>query len=477
MKEINKNKILIITVTIILAIVSYSNFLPEYYSIDTTKIIKDGYLAYGMQYSLQDARIFAFLIFLIAEIINISLRNLWQILLISAIIISSISVLKIYNIILKIKPATNKETNILVYMMSYCYIFNFMYVDALEFAENWIIALSILFYIKSAEELMINNKKIKGLIFFVIGILFYQGTINLFIATALLFLIINQKENIKEKAKRLLIAGIIASIVVGIDFLIINIIKANMTVIQTARLSWDLARNIKMLKVNIPNLIVKSVKLFPEYLQIILIIILIITIFINKIKEKKPLKILIPICLIVVCYLSTLGLCILTPNMLTASNGRMFISIGIIISTLLIYAYTNTNIFETKKFAEVIKTFIIIYFIINIANNINTTTMLKEGNNIDREISYEIQEEIKKYENETKTKIKYLAVRYRVDMETEKKWIRSKKMLRAYNALVYETYTGEKIQDTTFTPQIQSKYFKKVKKTIKCVDDTIYILM
>ena len=163
--------------------------------------------------------------------------------------------------------------------------------------------------------------------------------------------------------------------------------------------------------------------------------------------------------------------------MLTASNGRMFISIGIIISTLLIYAYTNTNIFETKKFAEVIKTFIIIYFIINIANNINTTTMLKEGNNIDREISYEIQEEIKKYENETKTKIKYLAVRYRVDMETEKKWIRSKKMLRAYNALVYETYTGEKIQDTTFTPQIQSKYFKKVKKTIKCVDDTIYILM
>lgn len=477
MKVINKNKILIILGTILLAIISYSNFLPEYYSIDTTKIIKDGYMAYGVQYSLQDARIFAFLIFYLAEIINISLKNLWQIVLISAIIISSISVLKMYNIILKTKPTTNKKIDIFIYMMLYCYIFNFMHIDALEFVENWIIAFSILFYIKSAEEIIINDRKLKGLLFFIIGILFYQGTINLFISTVIVFLLINKNANKKEKIKRLIIAGFIVISVMSIDFFIINIIKSNMVKVQTSRLSLDLIKNIKIIKTNIPKLIINSASLFPKYLHISLIWIVLIIIFIKNIKEKKYIKIIIPICIIIVCYLTTLGLCILTPGMLTASNGRMFMPTGIIISAILIYAYSNTNLFESKKLGIITKMLIVLYFIINIINTINVTGMLKEGNNIDREISYEIQEKIEKYENQTQKEIKYLAVMYRVDMEADKKWLRSKKMLRAYNSLVYESYTGKKLKDTKFISEIQVEHFNKIKKTIKCIEDTVYILM
>ena len=97
------------------------------------------------------------------------------------------------------------------------------------------------------------------------------------------------------------------------------------------------------------------------------------------------------ICIIIVCYLSTLGLCILTPGMLTSSNGRMFIPTGIIISALLIYGYIDANLLESKKIGILTKTLIVAYFVINIVNTINVTGMLKEGNNIDREISYEIQ--------------------------------------------------------------------------------------
>ena len=103
--------------------------------------------------------------------------------------------------------------------------------------------------------------------------------------------------------------------------------------------------------------------------------------------------------------------------------------------------------------------------------------MLKEGNNIDKEISYEIQQEIKKYENEIQIEVKYIAVRYRNDMEADKKWLRSKKMLRAYNSLVYRSYIGEKIEDTSFKPEIQAKYFKEIKKIIKCIEDTVYVYM
>ena len=477
-KEVLKNKkIILFIITLLLSIISYSNFLPEYYSMDTGKIIKDGYMSYGMQYSLQDGRIFSFLIFYIAEIINISLKSLWQILLISAIIISSISVIKVYHIIIKIKPATNKKSDILMYLVSYCFIFNFMYIDGLEFAENLIIAFSILFYIKSAEEIIIKNRNLKGLLFFIIGILFYQGTINLYIATVILFLLISQEANKKQIIKKLAITGTIAICVVGLDFLIINIIKSNMSVVQNSRLSWDLIENITKLKTNIPNLIIKSVKIFPNYLQIVLIAIILIIIFIKNIKEKQPLKIINPICLIMVCYLSTLGLCILTPGMLTSSNGRMFIPTGIIISALLIYVYVKTNIFERKYLGKAIKIITVSYFIINIINTINVTGMLKEGNNIDREISNEIQQEIKKYENETQIEIKYIAVKYRNDMEADNKWLRSKKMLRAYNALVYKTYTGEEIEDTTFELEIKSKYFNLTEKLIQCIDETVYVYM
>ena len=81
------------------------------------------------------------------------------------------------------------------------------------------------------------------------------------------------------------------------------------------------------------------------------------------------------------------------------------------------------------------------------------------------------------YENETGKEIKYLAVMFRVDMETNKKWLLSKKMFRLYDSLVYKSYTGKELQDTEFTSEIRVKYFKKVKKTIKCVEDTVYVLM
>ena len=109
MRKINKKTILIFIITLLISIILYINFLPEYYSMDTGKIIENGYKEYGIQYSLQDGRIFAFLIFYIAEIININIKNLVQILLIFALIISSINVLKIYDITLKCKKASNKN--------------------------------------------------------------------------------------------------------------------------------------------------------------------------------------------------------------------------------------------------------------------------------------------------------------------------------------------------------------------------------
>ena len=71
MRKINKKIIVLFIITLLISIVSYINYLPEYYSMDTNKIIKDGYLEYGTMYALQDGRIFSFVIFTVLEFVII----------------------------------------------------------------------------------------------------------------------------------------------------------------------------------------------------------------------------------------------------------------------------------------------------------------------------------------------------------------------------------------------------------------------
>ena len=53
-------------------------------------------------------------------------------------------------------------------------------------------------------------------------------------------------------------------------------------------------------------------------------------------------------------------------------------------------------------------------------NTIHKTGMLKVGNDIDRELSYEIQEAIEQYEEEINKEIKFMAIRYRNTIECDK---------------------------------------------------------
>ena len=473
--KINKKIVLVFVITLLISIISYINYLPEYYSIDTTKILSRGYLGYATKYSIQDGRVFSFLIFYIAEILDISMENLWRILLISAITVSSICVIKLYNIITKLKPATTKNIKIALYLIVYCYIFNFMYIDCLEFAECLIMASSIWFYILSAESIVLKKKNLKGILYCIIGIFFYQGTLNVFIATSILFLLIDEKISNKELIKKLVIIGIATIISVALNFVVMHIAKTYAEIKQATRLKWDLIENLKRIQVYLPKLIVNSLKLFPKYVQLALIGIILVLILISNIKEKKPFKILLPIGLILVCYSTSMAQTILTPSLLTSINGRVFISTGMLISALLIYAYVKTEVFENKYLSIIINLLIVLYFVINMVNTIHKTGMLKTGNDIDRELSYEIQEAIEQYEEETKNEIKFIAIRYRNTIECDKKWLRSKKMMRIYTSNVYRIYTGEILIDTRFEADIKEKYFKTEEPSIKCIDNIVYV--
>lgn len=114
-----KERNIIIIVTIILACLTYAFFMTGYYSLDTQRVIAQGFDGYAIEdASFPDGRVFMGIICLIASKTNISYTLFYQIMLIGAIVISAFAVYKIYNIINHYKKAENKKEKIILYIIA-----------------------------------------------------------------------------------------------------------------------------------------------------------------------------------------------------------------------------------------------------------------------------------------------------------------------------------------------------------------------
>ena len=163
MLKTKENKIIFLIVTIISFLI-YIFFLTGYYSVDAEKIVNLGYDGYAMNYSFYDGRIIMGIICMIANSLNINLEVFYIILLSISILISAITVLKIYDIISKYKETKIKQKIILA-ILAFCYIFNFMTINNMEFIECIVMAISILFYILTAENIIIKKNSKKAFIY------------------------------------------------------------------------------------------------------------------------------------------------------------------------------------------------------------------------------------------------------------------------------------------------------------------------
>ena len=136
-----------------------------------------------------------------------------------------------------------------------CYVifWNFTYIENMYFLESSIMALSVLFYTMSAISLVEKNKYsfLKALMFAILGIISYQGTIGfLFILTALLTFIKNPK-NYKANIVDIVKSGLIAGMAVIVDFAIVAIVE-NLIGTKQTRLS-DFTRIFLNIKIILRN--------------------------------------------------------------------------------------------------------------------------------------------------------------------------------------------------------------------------------
>jgi len=425
---------------------------------------------YAKNYSLYDGRIFMFIICNIAEVLKISIKSFNQILLSISLIISSICVLKIYEITLQLKETKNKLAKIILFFISYNYIFNFTYIDNMQFSECIIMSISILLFITSSQKIILQNKK-SGLIYCILGVLFYQGTINIFITTSILFLLINPKREIKK----IILIGITALISVIADIVMIKIIQIYVTTVQSPRMNYNIINNIKLIISNLSLLINKSLNLYPRYLHIILAIILLTITYIYSIKKNKIYIFYFSVFIIIVCYASCFLLGTIYDGIIHEGNGRVFNSVGAMISAVLIYAYVKTDILKEKIWIRILGIFTITIFGFNIINTFRVTGEYKEGNEIDKEFSLAIFSEIQKYEKETNIEIKKFAIEYIYIDVGQKRSCKSMKNLGIYNPSVYKIWTNDDIERELFDEEIKEKYFKENEEKMICIGDTIYI--
>lgn len=478
--ENRKRRIITFGCIFFVSILTYVNFITGYFSIDTDNIISLGYKGYAINYFLCDGRIFSAMFALIGELTKISLKNLYIISTILSIAISSISVMLIYKIIDNILKPENTIEKLILILLSYTYIFHFMSINDYEYFENCIISIGILLYIISAKKIIIDRKIVLGILLCIIATAMYQGTINTFITTSILFLLIQQKTK-KEFWKDIAIVLGVTLISALINALTIWMAKININSTQTMRVDFNIIKNLLYNFSNLPSLIIDSLDLFPAYLHIGFILIMLLSIFIYCIRKKDMNYFFKSLFLVVIAYGSCIALCTIYPTCIYSGNGRIFASVGSSFSALGIFALCSINICEAKRQKVFFTTLIILYFLAIIGNTIYITDKMKEQNKIDERFSNEIVEEIQQYETKTGVEVKRFAILYYEDINGKDKEVlgaisrRSKIQSCLYSDITLKIYTGKELEYEGFEEKIEEEYFNQDENKMMCIGDKLYI--
>ena len=460
-----KKKIIIYFCIVIIASMIFFPFFTMHYSTDTYRLIKMGYKRYSIEYSLNDGRIFMYIIGQLADKMNININAYVVILTVLAIIISCICIIKLIGIMAKYKK---KDEIIITSLIAYVTIMNFMYLENLYFTEGIVMSISILLFILAAEYLNEKENIIKVIILVLLGVFCYQGTINVFITFYFVFALIKNKKINKEIIKNMIIVMLISLFCIAINMLQIKICGKIYGLEQTRTGSIsEIFANIIYIIANIYKILIYSSELFPKYLFLIFLIsILIITAIWDK-KENNKFSNTINILLItVVAIISSVII-----NIVSLSSfglGRMVFSIGALIGLIFIYLYCTTTIFEKQtNYKYVMITILIIYVIMNILNTLNILNSHKQANKLDKEETLKVNEYMLEYEQNNNIEIKNIAITYDKNVtwcynELKHKSLYTHRALMIWwcNVDTINYYTSRNLQKVQMKPEIYDTYFK-----------------
>ena len=486
----NKKDIIICLILIAITCIIFIPFLQGHYIADTYSIIERGLLDYSIGNSFTDGRMIMGLLNLFIDSLNIPMMAYVIGTLFFAIILSCITIMVLKNTILKFRPAENMWLEILVTVICYVTIFNFMYIENLYFIECIVMALSLLVYTIGANLLVEKNKGYlwKSAVCVTVGMLAYQGTIGFFLALVFLFSAIKNENKISKIIKDVLLSVALFVLAGLIDIVAIKIFTSQLNTEQT-RLSNSIWKNILAIITNIPKTLTECCGMFPKDSLIMFLSILVILAVVGMVeKYKKDSGKGIIVWFLLVAFVIASGFASSALSTSAFWAPRMRFCIGALVGILCLYLYVSTDLFQKKNIYTILALITVAtYTYLNMYQYITIINQNKPMNEVEKQECQEIDEYIKEYEQENGievTKIARVVTNQHVaglyylpgyTKRVNRTVFNSTKCMWSAKGVIY-FYTNRRLEYTNPTAD-GITILNSTGKEYTCVGDTLYIFI
>ncbi len=461
-------------------------FLQGHYMSDTYNIMEQGLEHFSITNSFTDGRILTGLLNLIILKLNIPIMVYVIGSLFFAIAFSCVVVVILKNVILQFREAQNKWIELLIIMICYFTIFNFMYLENFYFLECIVMAFSILMYTIGAK-ILVEKKKyylIKTAISVVIGMLAYQGTIGIFLAFVFFFSILKNRNKVIYILRDVFLSGVFVVIAGAVDLISIKILTNYFHTAQN-RLSNDVFKNIIYILANIKTTLINTCGIFPKnwlliFLNITVILAVIATI--EKYKKQSAREISLWFLLIAFVIASSFASSVLSTS--SFPTPRMRFSLGALMGILWLYLYVTTDIFHKKNIVTILAIGLItIYGGCNLYQYITIIGQCKQMNEVEAQECQRIGKHIQEYEEATGIEVRKIA-RVLTFKHKENLYLPNHPNVTVCNATkcwwsakgVIYFYTDRRLEYVNATEE-GIQILEESGQEWGCIDDTFYIFI
>lgn len=324
-----------------------------------------------------------------------------------AIISTSIAVYKLEEILNK--DIKSKTVSVIA---SILIIINIFSIELYLFIEKGILMLSVLLCVLALEKLrdyFIGNKRalIGVFIYMLFANFSYQGTVGLFVALGLLY-IVKYTKDIKSFVKNTIVTAFSYGIPAIVNYLIVRFAFYNDRVNGSINIIESIEKIIKDTK----YMIISTYDIIPKYLFISICAVLLITAIYNIISSKMNFKkkkwlILGLIFIVVGNFVATIF-----PQIMQNTNSIWFVprstyTFASLIGIIIAYMFMNVDV--NIKLEKVLIIGLMMYMVMTYISFTNIVRDRYILNYMDYYTNMQLQEKIKQYEEETNTKVTKIA--------------------------------------------------------------------
>lgn len=471
-------------------------FLPwlikGHMSTDSYNIANIGYQEYNKNFSIIDGRFIVAIGTTLMDLLNVPIQIYTRIILEIALFISCIAIIVLKKTIEKWKKPKNNWSEIVLTIASYYTIFNFLYIENLDFIECGAMSLSILLFILAARNVVEKKQLwgVKALLFLFIGLMCYQGTISMFVITLLVFSMC-KGNSVKQIVKDFLQGMILVLGGILINQLSIKVVEQSYHLKQGRDINLSaMGNNIIYILSKIFLALKYTGHLIPQFSFLIILSITEVLIMFKIVRQnrKKADKQNVRIFLEQFAIIGVgviAGFLVSVINIAAFWSGRIRFSIGAVIGFLWIHLWVKTDFSDKKEWINTLLTICLItYGFMNSLHYVSAIIDHNKLNELDKEKVLTMQADVIQYEEDTKLKVTKIAIIVKKN-ETTKSFYSH---LRPYGNIMmasgiktqwaaagcYNYYTNSKL-DIYEPAETEIQEFLEQKEEYLCIDDILYI--